>query len=220
MPKPKPNRARPVPRKMHIYCEGEKTEPNYLQGYLDSLTDSALRGVIKIEDTNKNTPRQLVQEAVNSKNSGNYPDGDVFWVVYDRESKQKYPDRLHDEALTLAQDHGINIALSNVCFEQWIIFHFTNSDASYSSYDDLLSNSCLKNKIKEITGKQYDKGYKNIFNLVKNDISKAKKIALAINKRTLSSAPKGVTKAHLLNPYTDIPLLLNAIDNFGKTTTK
>lgn len=216
MPKPRPNKARPVPRKMHIYCEGEKTEPNYFQGYLDSLEDMALRNVVKIEDTSKNTPRQLVEEAVNSKNSGNFPAGDVFWVVYDRESKQKYPDRLHDEACTLARDHDINIALSNVCFEQWIVFHFSNSDACYNSYDDLLANSCLKQKIKQLTGKKYDKGYKNIFDLVKNDINKAKKIATAINKRTLSAAPHGVTKAHLLNPYTDIPKLLDAIDTFGK----
>lgn len=216
MPKPRPSRERPVPRKMHIYCEGEKTEPNYLKGYLSSLNDQALRDVVKIEDTTKNTPRQLVQEAVNSKNSGNYPDGDVFWVVYDRESKHKYSDHIHDQAFTLAQDNNVNIAISNVCFEQWIIFHFVNSDAAYSSYDDLLSNSCLKSRIKAITGQNYDKGYKDIFNLVKNDIAKAKKIALSINKRTIDSAPQGVTKAHLLNPYTDVPLLLDAIDNFGK----
>ncbi len=205
---------------MHIYCEGEKTEPNYFQGYLDNLKDTALRKVIKIEDTSKNTPRQLVEEAVNSKNSGKYPDGDVFWVVYDRESKQKYPDRLHDEAYTLARDHDVNIALSNVCFEQWIIFHFSNSDACYSSYDDLLTNSCLKQKIKDLTGKKYDKGYKNIYNLVKDNISGAKKIALSINERTLRSAPHGVTKAHLLNPYTDIPKLLDAIEDFGNPKKK
>ncbi len=216
MPKARSSKVKLVPRKMHIFCEGEKTEPNYIEGYLKTLQDNALREVIRIADTDKNTPPELVREAAQAKNGGNYPEGDEFWVVYDRESKQKYPDRLHDQALTLAIDNGVNVVLSNVCFEQWLILHFNDSSACYASFDDLITNSCLKAEIKKATKQKYDKADKRIFDAVREGIPDARRRAESINKRTLASAPAGITKPYLLNPYTDMPKLLNAIDNFSK----
>ncbi|WP_122435108.1 RloB family protein [Pseudomonas viridiflava] len=216
MPKPRSSKVKSVPRKMHIFCEGEKTEPNYIEGYLKSLNDNALREVIRIADTEKNTPPELVREAVKAKNGGNFPAGDEFWVVYDRESQQIYPDRLHDQALTLANDNDVNIALSNVCFEHWLVLHFVDSSASYSSFEDLITNSCLKAEIKKATKQKYDKADAKIFDAIKAGIPDARRRATSINKRTLSSAPIGVTKPYLLNPYTDMPKLLDAIDNFSK----
>ncbi|WP_225377014.1 AAA family ATPase, partial [Escherichia coli] len=41
--------------------------------------------VFKIPKTRKNTPEQLVDEAIKKKNSSSSAEGDVFWVVYDQE---------------------------------------------------------------------------------------------------------------------------------------
>ncbi|WP_368607612.1 RloB family protein [Pseudomonas fulva] len=214
MPKPRLQRNKPVPRKMHVYCEGAKTEPNYIQAYIDSQSDAQLRGVIRIEDTTKNTPVQLVEEAIKDKKSGKHPVGDTYWVVYDRESTSKYPDSLHDRAHQLARNNDISIALSNVCFEFWLLLHFTNSNAPYSCFNDLISQSTLKLNIRRETGKEYEKGSRDIFRIVSSNIGQARARALAINAQTLAAAPQGAIKPYQLNPYTDMPALLEAIDNF------
>ncbi|MDH4653467.1 MULTISPECIES: RloB family protein [unclassified Pseudomonas] len=214
MPKPRPKNTKPVPRKMHVYCEGEKTEPNYIQAYINSQTDKKLRSVIRIEDTTKNTPVQLVEEAIKDKESGKNPSGDSYWVVYDRESVNKYPDALHDQAYIRAKKHEINIALSNVCFEYWLLLHFQNSNAPYSCFNDLIAKSALKAHVRRETGKDYEKGSRDIYHIVKGDVAEARARAIAINAQTLAAAAPGITKPHQLNPYTDMPALLEAIDNF------
>jgi len=214
MPKPRPKAAKHVPRKMHIYCEGAKTEPNYIQSYINSHSDSELRGVVRIEDTSKNTPVQLVDEAVKAKNSGKHPTGDIYWVVYDRESIHKYTDALHDQAYLTAKNNDINIALSNVCFEYWLLLHFINTNAPFASFNDLIAQRALKAKVRDETGKDYEKGSRDIYRIVSENIGKARTRANAINAQTLATARSGVSKPYQLNPYTDVPALLDAIDNF------
>lgn len=214
MPKARKAIVRKVPNKMHIYCEGEKTEPNYINAYINSLENHALRSVIVVEPTKKNTPIQLVDVAVQHKRSRATPAGDVFWVVYDRESTIKYSDLMHDKAYKKAKDNDVNIALSNVCFEQWILMHFLPNAQPYSCFDDLLQKSQLRKKILERTGNNYEKSGKALYSHIAKDIATARIIATAINRDTLASAAPGRNKPHHLNPYTDIPKLLDAIDEF------
>jgi hypothetical protein len=214
MPKKRAESTQTVLKKMHIYCEGAKTEPNYLNSYIEDKFGDKLRDVVIVEDAKTNTPVQLVKEAIKEKNSGNHPEGDIYWVVYDRESKAKYKDSLHDSAFDLARGNNILIALSNVCFEHWLILHFIDSDASYVCFDDLISKSCLKSTIRKLTGKNYEKGSVDIFSLVKEGVTLARRRANSINKRTKDAAPANAVRPHHLNPYTDLPLLLDAIDSF------
>jgi len=214
MPKPRSKTVRKVPCKMHIYCEGEKTEPNYIQNYINNLDDNALRKVVIIEHTKKNTPVQLVNTAIELKNSKNCPKGDVFWVVYDREAVGKYSDQLHDQAYTRAKSNDINIAITNVCFEQWLILHFISSEAAYTCYDDLINRSCLKSEFKKISGKDYNKGCSEIYKHISEKIDKARERAKKINAKILEAAIAGKTKPYHLSPYTDMPSLLDAIDSF------
>lgn len=215
MPKKRSTNSEQVLRRMHIYCEGKKTEPNYIRSYIQDRFGDRLRDVVIVENAKTNTPVQLVEEAIKWKNSGSHPEGDTYWAVYDRESPAKYKDALHDQAYILAAQHGINISLTNVCFEYWLILHFLPSNAPYSCYDDLMAKSCLKQKFKDLTGQKYEKGSSSIYRLVSKDVGEAKKRAIQINAQTLKAAPPKVTKPHLLNPYTDLPKLLDAIDSFA-----
>jgi hypothetical protein len=200
---------------LHIYCEGEKTEPNYLKKYIQRQFGSERgRDVVRVESTNKNTPIQLVEVAIKHKNSRSCPDGDEFWVVYDRESVAKYAHALHATARNSAEANGINIALSNVCFELWILLHFKKNTACYSSYDDLISNSALKKELAKIGIANYEKGSLDLFAMIAGGVGSARDRAVAMNLATQNSAPPGATAPHLLNPYTDMHLLLDAIDDF------
>ncbi|MGK2315867.1 hypothetical protein, partial [Klebsiella pneumoniae] len=53
--------------------------------YKRQISDRSKRtlSVFKIPKTRKNTPEQLVDEAIKKKNSSSSAEGDVFWVVYD-----------------------------------------------------------------------------------------------------------------------------------------
>lgn len=105
-----------VPQVMYIYCEGEKTEPLYLEAYISDRSKRTL-SVFKIPKTRKNTPEQLVDEAIKKKNSSSSAEGDVFWVVYDQEHLTPSSISCHQKAWNKANRHGINIAISCVCFE-------------------------------------------------------------------------------------------------------
>ncbi|MEW6370763.1 MAG: RloB family protein [Pseudomonadota bacterium] len=216
MPKKNNRVKRDVAPVMHIYCEGEKTEPNYLQKYIDALGTSVgrRRDVVKIEPTTKNTPVELVDVAIKRKKSPLTPAGDVFWVVYDRESVTKYPDASHAKARARADSNGVKIALSNVCFELWLLLHMKPNTAPFISYADLMARSDFKKELAKRGVHDYEKGNADIFELLCRDIGDARARALAMNSATLSSAPKGIVAPHQLNPHCDIPLLLDAIDNF------
>jgi len=218
MPKKRNKEEKPLLPVLHIYCEGEKTEPNYLHGYIaQRFSGSRLLQVIKIEKTNKNTPVQLVEEAINKQKQQQKSGAteDIFWVVYDRESKQKYADALHTEARHKANAKKIKIALSNVCFEVWILLHFQSSVPSYFNYDDLRKNSQLCEYFRQQGLSDYDKGSQDIFKIVSPHIETARKRAKQLNTQTQNSADASAKEPHQFNPYTDVYKLLDAIDEFG-----
>jgi hypothetical protein len=215
MPKPrKPPTFKPL-RTLRIFCEGEKTEPNYLNGYIISLENKSRTAVVEVQKTRKNTAVQLVQEAIAmKKSSASLPD-DEYWVVYDRESKAKYSDNLHARALNLAEKNGINVSLCNVCFEYWILLHLVDTDAPYSSFEDLRKNSALNNEIFRISGSIYEKSVSSIFEIVKNGLSIARIRGERLNQRGVRSAHPTKSEPFHINPYVGIVDLLNAIDGFS-----
>ena len=216
MPKDRSRTPKKLLPKLHIYCEGAKTEPNYLNGYISNNYPGNVRlKIIEIVPTKKNTPKQLVDEAVWDKKH-KYPEGDFFWVVYDRESKYKYSDKLHMEAYQKAKNNNVNIGLSNVCFELWLLLHFQDTYAPYSCCDDLIKNSSLHAECKKLGLSSYSKGDKYIFNKIDNLIGKARERAEKMNMDILASADPFRVQPYHLNPYTDVHKLLDAIDKFAK----
>jgi hypothetical protein len=218
MPK-KNNRAkRELKPVLHIYCEGKKTEPNYLRGYINRFFSANRRlRVIEIEETDKNTPVQLVDVAIKKQSEKGFPEGDTIWVVYDRESKQKYSDDLHKKAYSEALKHSISVAFSNVCFEMWLLLHFVETNAPYSCYEDLRKKSVLREECKKRGMIDYDKGDKAIFDILKNsEIEDARNRAKKINKATQDSADPSCNKPYQWNPYTDVYTLLDEIDEHAK----
>jgi len=168
MPKKRSKSKRRLNPVLHIFCEGEKTEPNYINGYLDKFfPGNRSMKVIKVEPTRKNTPNQLVDEAVKMKKKS--PSGDVFWAVYDRESEQKHSSSLHVKAYNKAKGNNVEIALSNVCFEVWIVLHFEETAGPYHCYDDLRKKSPLRSHLPD-----YDKSDSNIFRKLEDRVEKAR----------------------------------------------
>ena len=211
MPKKKPKDKKLVEPTFRIFCEGEKTEPYYINGYV-SHNYSDKKNIILVEDTNKNTPVQLVEAAVKSKAEG--IKCDVYWVVFDREAVTKYPHKLHAKAKALAKRHNIEIAFSNVCFEFWLLLHFQYTAACYESCDDLLRKSNLKSFLKGSGIQDYDKGYAFLFDALKGNVEDAIRHSTLVKKNALETAGYGKTSPWHLNPYTDVHELIIDIGNF------
>lgn len=167
-----------------------------------------------MEQAKKNTPVELVKEAIAHKTSGN--DKDIYWVVFDRESVRKYSHEKHLEARQTANDHDIEIAFSNVCFEYWFLLHFGYSAASYDSCDDLLNRSQLKQKLADRGIEKYDKGIAYLFDKLSqhNGILNAIINGDRSRKQALAAAERGKDSPCYLNPYTDVHELLIDMKNF------
>ncbi len=200
-------------KRMHILCEGEKTEPFYLKGYIATYANDKAT-VICVPETKYNTPVALVDEAIRLKNSWETSSDDEFWVVYDREAKSKYSDSLHSQARDKASSNNVNIAFSNICFELWLLQHFGYRNTPYSCCDDLIKNSPLKNDLEKIGISNYNKNNPHIFSKLKGGVARARLRAAQLNIESQIMANKETDPPHMLSSYTDVHLLLDAIDEF------
>lgn len=221
MARPRKRASRQVKSKIYIYCEGKTTEPQYIRAYIQFKHPSCARlkkaeVPIEIKDTNKNTAIQLVEEAVDFMAHKDF-DGDEVWVVYDRESPQKYADNLHQQAYNLADKHGVQVAISNVCFEYWLLLHLTESTPAMSDCSSLISSSVFKNAFKEIGITSYDKKgsvSKDISKALMKDeyINNAKTRAERINSQSEDASGFSNAEPYKLNPFTNVYDLLESID--------
>jgi hypothetical protein len=109
-----------------VVTEGEKTEPIYLSGLRNHLKLSTAE--IQIINAPGTDAYTIVKEAISIRDqrkreakTGYTVPYDSTWAVFDTERADTNP-RLHD-ALQLARSRKINVALSNPCFEFWILLH-------------------------------------------------------------------------------------------------
>ena len=219
MPRKKENKNLSVKPVFKIFCEGEKTEPLYIKGYINYFHSEA-RNIILVENTPKNTPTQLVDVAIESQKQGSSKD--VIWVVFDRESELKYSHDLHARVRKKARDNGIEIGFSNVCFEFWILLHFGYSSGSYSSCDDLIKRSSLVKNLQKLGIKEYSKGLPILFDKVRHLIPVAIRNAECLKDQVLETSENGKSAPHYLNPYVDVHEMFQDMKNFidGKSSIR
>jgi hypothetical protein len=121
-------RTRPQrePRKRFLlFCEGEVTEPLYFVGWRRFLRNRLIEIEISPEGGD---PLRLVRRAVSMKEAAQRAAErerdqnllyDEIWCVVDVDNHE----RLND-ARRVAEQHQINLAVSEPCFELWGLLHF------------------------------------------------------------------------------------------------
>ncbi len=125
----RPSRLTPRPRIL-ILCEGKCTEPEYFE----DIRRHARSQLVDIEiDASSGTPKTLVERAAARKKASDrlarkrddvtllY---DEVWCVFDVDEHPKL-----SEAKDQAQANGIHLAISNPCFELWLVLHFADQRA-------------------------------------------------------------------------------------------
>ena len=110
-----------------VLLEGTHTERRYLDDLCGKLRFAAYNVVIETPDSD---PLHLVENAIKwRQQEQTLADRleavayDQVWVVCDRERQHHHRFPRLQQAFTLAQAHGIHIALSIPCFEYWLLLH-------------------------------------------------------------------------------------------------
>ena len=120
-PPNRPSRARGAARDtrhiIRVLAEGGVTEPDYLRSW--DRRGSGVRLDID-KDSAGGAPMTLVARARKQKKSQSRrdPDFDEIWCVFDVDA---HPDV--SRAVSEARDAGIRTAVSNPCFELWLVLH-------------------------------------------------------------------------------------------------
>ncbi|WP_449060961.1 RloB family protein [Planomonospora algeriensis] len=113
-----------------MFCEGEASEPDYV-GALKRLPEVRANTSVSIEiDPEQGVPLTLVKRAIERIRDDEV---DECWCVFDVEWPQNHPNLR--QAVRLADEHGIHLAVSNPCFELWLILHFEDQTAFMNTSD-------------------------------------------------------------------------------------
>lgn len=118
-------------RTVLVFCEGTKTEPEYLRAL---KRERVVREVASVEirvasRDSGSKPLSLVTAAVKARDPSTRGEREVdeIWCLYDVEWPKNHPHLR--EAAELAKRHDVSVAISNPCFELWLILHFEDQTA-------------------------------------------------------------------------------------------
>ena len=110
-----------VKRVIVVFCEGEGSEPDYVNGLIQ-LPEVANNASLNVQlSTQHGVPYTLVDKAVNLKKLD--PEVDECWCLFDVEWPQNHP-RLQEAVNRANAVEGVHVAVSNPCFEVWLLMHY------------------------------------------------------------------------------------------------
>jgi hypothetical protein len=144
-----------------VVCEGEMTEPQYLQGFERHFRNARL--TFEISDEH-GVPMTLVRTAKRLKTEAETEAHrerddniayDSVWCVFDVDEHPEVPN-----AREMARDNGIELAVSNPCFELWLLLHFRDNPGMKSRQEiqQMLAEH-VTGYVKHVDYSTYSDGY-------------------------------------------------------------
>jgi hypothetical protein len=122
-----------------VVCGAETTEYQYLNGFKSHFK----RRNLSVRVTRKpGSPLQVVQYTA-ERWGGAGDDFDQVWCVVDVDEFQDLP-----EAVRCAAENGIELVVSNPCFELWLLLHHTDHRSWVRDYEAL---KCLLRKFVNVS---------------------------------------------------------------------
>lgn len=116
---------RPERTRVLVYCGGVRTEPAYLEGIRGLIRDLPVAVEVRSRGVG---PEQLIEHAVSfaARNPGFY---DEIWCVIDVDEFDV------ESASQAAAAAGVRLAVSNPCFELWLLLHLADRRAFAENCD-------------------------------------------------------------------------------------
>lgn len=107
-----------------LVCGARKTESAYLKGLREWLDADSID--VKIQEHSR-APDQVVEFA---RDRCGYQDFDATWCIVDVDEYEVNGRKL-TAASVIARRAGIELAVSNPCFEYWLLLHFVETGAPF-----------------------------------------------------------------------------------------
>lgn len=191
-----------INKRLLIVCEDGKSSKLYFEAFKkDEKLKRGLASVsIEVVHPKDHSPVGLVKEAKIKKLKARRERNpyNEIWVVLDKDYHANI-----DRAFIMAKDNKINMALSSICFEYWVLLHFERTSKSFRKCDDVISY---------IRKKHFSDYLKsdNAYTDLKNKVEVAIKNGEWIVKQTENDIYRG-TKLYELTAYTDVHLLVQKL---------
>lgn len=133
-----------------IAAEGRCTENIYFEAMKVSLCASNVHVKVLHRDTNESSPAHVKEQIQKYISDYGIQDiDDELWIVIDRDQwKEKM---LSDVAQYCSQNDNLRLALSNPCFELWLLLHFED----VASYEDEMKKKLFQNKKNSKSGEPW-----------------------------------------------------------------
>lgn len=193
-------------RRFLIYCEGECTENQYFRGLRADLRALPVQICMGGEH---GEPKSVVRAAIEHKKRAarspqdRWTEYDEVWCVLDVEAPTPHPGL--SDALRLAERHGIDVALTNPCFELWIMLHFTEM-SGYQTSD------AAQKALERLGSCGYSTSRKHLdYESLREGHADAERRASALRKRGSNGCA--------VNPWTDVDRLVGLLRKARHTST-
>ena len=128
-----------ISKRLLILCEDKKSSLLYLDSFKkDERLKRDLSSVdVEIYQPSDFSPLGLVKEAKRRKLKAKRERNkfDEVWVVFDRDGHANVP-----QAIDMAVSNQVNVAISIVCFEYWVLLHFEKTTKPFNKCDEILSH--------------------------------------------------------------------------------
>ncbi|MFC0082865.1 RloB family protein [Aciditerrimonas ferrireducens] len=138
-------------RTVTVYCEGSTTERQYLEMLrgLPAVRRAVALEIVRPGRHGAGGPQAMVERAVAERQDRDDQDDEV-WCVFDVECPVQHPSL--QQAVELATRKNIHLAISNPCFEIWLILHLTDHTRWLTNTDAI----ALRAQLDGSTGKEVD----------------------------------------------------------------
>jgi hypothetical protein len=184
-----------------VVCEGEATEPDYINGF--RLAHGANTVNVHVQSPGGD-PKLLVERCIALKDAAALAAKrrrdanlayDEVWCVFDVDRHARL-----DAARTLAASAGVHLAVSNPCFELWLLLHFTDHGTH--------ATAAQARRLVRRHLPRYDKHLR--FEEVSSGYREAARRAEALGRRRSEVGEEGG------NPSTGVYRMTERIRRFGK----
>jgi hypothetical protein len=146
-----------------VLCEGENTEPQYIHGFRRWCRNPLVEIVIP---NTHGVPLTLVREAKKLRDDAqdrakrehdDFLAYDQVWCVFDIDEHPHL-----SETLDMAKGNNIELAISNPCFELWLVLHFRdNPGAQHRHAVQSMMKTFVPNYDKKVDFSTYASGYRD-----------------------------------------------------------
>ncbi len=191
---------RDLPKRILIVCEDDTSAPRYFEALKKHFKLDAA-SVVVVGSGHRSQPIQVVQTAIERQTQAAEPDSgtesfDEVWCVIDGDYGGKVGD-----ARKRADQKGVKLAVSTMCFEYWILLHLEEYDKSAKDCGRVIHTLKDPKRIPDYDKGSYDYGL--IVPKVLDACARAEKLRKPGIKR--GDLPE------VQNPCSEVYRLVNAI---------